>query len=498
MLPFRNTKIVTTSLKPNADKLGRRVVTGAFWTFGAMIIRVVLTIFSTAVLARLLTPEDFGLIAMSSLITELAALLGNIGVNYVIIQKAHLKRSDLDTSFWITLILDGGLCMLVIALSFFADDFFHSPRIREILWGSSFLFILGGLSSIHTSLLNRQLMFREDAFIQLNMLMGRIAVSIGLAQLGWGVWSLVIGSIAGQTLATLWAWHIVPFIPRFRFERGFFSQHWRSGGSILGSGILTYLMSNIDYWVIARRFGATELGYYQIAFSLPEELRNRLSGPIVRLLFPAYSRIQDNNHAFQQGVFRSLRVLSTIAMPIGFGMAIVADDLIRVLYGEQWKAVIPLLQILAIGGLIRALTTLLGPIFSAKGRPDLAFKIQMLTTPYMLGAIILGSEWGIVGVAWAMLAALIPNSMITVHFASSLIGRKSGSLYRQIVDPFASSLIMCSVLESSHIALTLTQFPPLLRLFFLAALGFTVYMTSMILISKQWMLEVLSLFFKRH
>jgi PST family polysaccharide transporter len=326
-------------------------------------------------------------------------------------------------------------------------------------------------------------MFREDMFIQIGMLVVRIGVSIGLARLGWGVWSLVVGALAGRAIATLLAWYIVPFVPKLRFDRRFFAQHWRSGGSILGSGILNYLMSNLDYWVIGRRFGATELGYYQVAFSLPEELRNRLSGPLQRILFPAYSRLQNNDEAFRKGVFKSVRVLSTVVVPMGIGMAAVAPDLVRVLYGEQWIAAIPLLQILAVGGVMRALFSLVASIYYAKGRPDLAFKISLYSLPYVALVIVIGSEWGVIGVAWAMVVVQIP-SFFAINIAMRLIHASSMSFYRQIIPPVLAGLTMVWLINIVGFNPYIQQLLPIYKLGCLVVSGAVGYGLCIIAISK--------------
>lgn len=455
-------------------------------------LRILLTSFSTAVLARLLMPEDFGLIAMSSLVTELTNLLGNIGISFVLIQKSRLRRIDLDTAFWIELAMGMGLCLLTVAASFLVDNFFKEPLIRQILWGSSVLFVISGLASIHTTLLRRQLMFKEEVLIQISILVARIGASIVLAGLGWGVWSLVLGSITGQVFGTLTAWYIVPFVPRLRFDRSFLAQYWRSGGSILGSGILNYLMANLDYWVVGRRFGATELGYYQVAFSLPEELRNRLSAPLQRILFPAYSRLQDNNAAFCKGVLKSLRVLSTAVMPIAVGMTALAPDLVYVLYGEKWASVVPLLEILALGGIGRVLLGLINSMFYSRGRPDYVFKIGLFTMPLTAAIIFVGSEWGVRGVAWAMLIVQLPY-FLAVRLAMRLNNMPTHLFFRQLMPAAVASAIMYGVLHVATFIPFLALLHPAIRLILLSVMGAIIYFVIIYLIACHIYREILDI-----
>ncbi len=420
MIRLADKRILLECLRPDMAGLGKKVAVGAAWTFTNVGLRLVLTIASTAILARLLTPEDFGLIAMSALVTEFAALLGNIGIGGILIQRKALRRLDMDTAFWITMAIDTALCLVVFAASFIAGAVFQTPQVQAIIAVSSISFIIAGSSTVHMALLSRTLRFREDFVIQAASLFCRIVSSILLAMAGFGVWSLVLASLIGQLATMLLAYLIVPYFPRLRFNRLRLSEYARTSGSYLGGGIVNYLMSNLDYMIVGRRFGLNP-GYYQTAFSLPEELRNRLSAPLQRVLFPAYSRLQDDLAAMQYGVLKSLRLLAAITIPLGVGLAAVADPLVRVLYGEQWLPVIPLLKILAIGGTIRSIFSLTANIYYATNNPHLAFKISLAILPVAVTFLVLGSRYGLVGVAWAMLLLQLA-SIVSAHVALRLIG----------------------------------------------------------------------------
>lgn len=415
---IRDRTILLDCLRPSTKNIGPRVIRGATWTFGRVGVSVILTIASTAILARLLTPQDFGLIAMASLVTELAALFGNIGIAAILIQKPRLRRLDLDSAFWASIGVSIGLMLLVAVVSSLAGDFLQAPLVTPILWTMSSMFILEGLAIVQIALLSRLLRFREDFLTQCVVQLVRIGFTISFACFGWGVWSLVFGSIIGRLSGTALVWYIVPYIPRLHFDPKFFRNHVKYGGSVLGSGMLNYLFSNIDYWVVGQRFGTQELGYYQTAFSLPEEIRNRLSAPLQRVLFPAYALLQSDLVAFQKNVLRSLGLLCAVVMPLGIGLVIVADPLIRVLYGEKWLPVIPLLQVLSVGGSIRAIFSLTASIFYATNNAHIALRISMFSLPFVVGGVLTGSLWGSIGVAWAMLLlsfTSIFSSIIAFH-----------------------------------------------------------------------------------
>uniref|UniRef100_UPI0028C4C049 lipopolysaccharide biosynthesis protein n=1 Tax=Accumulibacter sp. TaxID=2053492 RepID=UPI0028C4C049 len=417
---LRTRTLVQRALYPDRSNLTARVISGVAWQFGLSAFRVALTVASTAILARLLTPTDYGLVAMTTLVVEVGALLANLGFGAILVQKQRLNRLDLDTAFWVSLGIGVVLVLFVGLASYPAAMVFDQPTIVGMLWVSALAFIFQGILVVPTAVLHRLLLFRTEVLLSVGQLVARAAAAILLAWLGAGYWSLVIAPLIAAALGSLVLLVLVGYRPRLRFNRRFLETHWKTSGSYLGSGVLHYLLANFDYFVVGRRFGPEQLGFYQIAYSLPDELRNRVSGPLQRVLFPAYSLLQNDLPAFRRAVARSQKLLSAVVLPAGAGLALVAKDLVPVLYGESWLAVIPLLQILACGGALRALFSLVASIYYAVGRPDLAFKISLISAPFVVVAILLGSVWGVLGVAWAMIVVMVP-SFFAAHFAMRLI-----------------------------------------------------------------------------
>jgi PST family polysaccharide transporter len=402
-MPGRDPRHVRACFRPTADDLEGRVARGAAWMSMLVIARALLTLGSTAVLARLLTPAEYGYAAMAAVVTELAATLCVFGVPAIIIQTPRLRRRDLDSVFWFSAILGVGIVALLIAFSRPIADLFLEPRLAPILCVASSLILFEELSAVHQSIVYRLLLFKYEFACQLAALIVGIATSISLAVAGQGVWSLVWGSVSGRAAHFLLLWYLIPYVPRLRFNVEFIRRNVPAGGSYFGLAALNIVTSRMDTTVVGRALGATELGYYQTAFALPEELRSRISLALQRVFFPAYARLQSDHRAFQEGVLQSLRVLATITMPMGMGLAVLADLIVRTLYGEQWLPVVPLLQVIAIIGITRSLYSLLANIYKAKARPDLDLKIGLGLVPLLFLAIVFGSQWGTLGVAAGVL-----------------------------------------------------------------------------------------------
>ena len=241
--------------------LGRRVVRGTGYQFLGMVLRTVITLVSTAVLARLLKPADFGYVAMAAVVTELAALFRSFGLTNILIQRRRITRLQVDTVFWSTLALGGILAIAVNVMSLFAGALFDEPLVTKLLPLMSLSFVLGALPSVGDVVLARLLRFQTDFWIQIGAAIVRTGTAIAFAVAGFGVWSLVVGALAGVTVQAVLAFVLVPYRPRWRFDLSFLKGTWRTSSSYLGGGILFYVNMNMDLFMIGRWLGATPLGF---------------------------------------------------------------------------------------------------------------------------------------------------------------------------------------------------------------------------------------------
>lgn len=429
------------SFHPGSLDLKRRVVRGAGFTFLGVALRVLLTMASTAVLARMLTPEDYGLVGLASIVTEFTAAITNLGLSAILIQRARLNRIQCDTVFWFSVGLGVLILLVIVLLAPLFASLLGDARITPLLRALSVMFLLENIKVIQHVAMMRLMMFDLDLKVQTASLVFRIAVSILGAALGWGAWSLVAGSLAGKLFDIAYMWLAIPYLPRARFHSRFMRENLRASASILSLAGVRYLMSNVDFMIVGRFFGATQLGYYQAAYTLSAELRNRLTGPLQKVLFPAYSRVRDEPERFRRGVSTSLKLLTVVVVPIGFGMAATADELVRILYGSQWLAAIPMLQALGFAGALVAIFSLTASVMSALRQWDVMLKITLYSAPARVALIAAGSFWGPVGVAWAFTLAQLGG------FVGGVIAtRACGMTVRQyaatLLPAFAAGTVM--------------------------------------------------------
>lgn len=491
-MPGRDPGIMRACFHPTAEDLSGRVVRGAAWMGTLAVTRALLTLGATAILARLLTPGDYGYVAMAAVVTEIAAMLCVSGWPAIIVQMARLRRIDLDSGFWFSAGLGVAIVSLLVAGSRSIAELFGEPQLTPILWVMSSLILFEEISTIHQSIVYRLLLFKYEFMCQIAALVVGTATSIALAFGGYGVWSLAYGTVAGRGAHFVMLWYLVPYVPRFRFTKEFIRRNWRAGGSYLGSAALNVVSSRMDTATIGRVFGAAQLAYYQTGFALPEELRSRVSLALQRVLFPAYAMLQSDHRAFQYGVLKSLRLLAAISMPMGVGMAVLADPIVRTLYGEQWLPVVPFLQILAFAGIMRALQALLSNIYKAKGRPDLDFKIGLGLTPIMVLAVLAGCRWGTLGVAVGVLLFNVAL-LVSTYRALQLIDLDPVKALAAVVPATCAAAFMGLTILGLDALRIVPHSTVLLELIEHVALGALLFFIALSVISRRTIVELWSI-----
>lgn len=437
---------VQKAFQSNSDDLGRSVVNGAAFTFVGIAFRTAITVGSMAILARLLTPTDFGHIAMATVVTELAAVFANFGFGSILIQRLRISRIQMDTMHWSAVGLGAILTALVFGLSFIVDQLFQDDMVGPLLRVMCVSFLLEELTMVPRSLMARRMKFNLDFYVQSSMLLARAGTAVVMALNGMGVWSLAGGALAGSTVQVCAYQVMSGYWPRARFSTVFLRSTWRTNGGYFGNGILFYVNANLEFLLVGRTLGATLLGQYQNARSLTDEIRVRMVQPLQRVLFPAFSAIQNDPERFRDGILRSGRLLALAFIPMGFGVAAVAPELVSVLYGQQWLPMIPILQVLSIGAGLGAPGTIGSPIFNATNRIGLSFQLFFISTLLTVAFIMFGSQWGLMGVAWSRLA-LAAVGLVFFRISLGLVNLQNRHIWQIMGAPCIASGVMWGLIN---------------------------------------------------
>jgi len=381
-----------------ADLKGRSIRGGAV-TVAAQVARFVLQMGSTAILARLLMPADFGIVAMVSAITGLLGSLGELGLSSATVQRAEVTHEQVSTLFWInfafSLLISGVVAALAPAIAWF----YHEPRLTAITLVSAISFIFGGLTIQHYALLTRQMRFGAMALVQTLPLIVGIAVGIGLATAGWRYWALVTMSIVQSAGVALTSWIAAGWVPGLPSRNSGIRSMLAFGGNLTGFNLLNYLTRNGDNVLIGRFLGPGPLGIYAKAYGLLMLPVQQINAPVNGVVLPALSRLQNQPDLYRRYYLRAVECLAFIGMPMIVFAFTDAQPLVLIALGPRWMGAVEIFRLLAPAALVGTINSAPGWIFTSLGRTDRQLFWGAVSSPIILIGFIIGLHWGAAGVA---------------------------------------------------------------------------------------------------
>jgi O-antigen/teichoic acid export membrane protein len=404
---------------PLIQDLAGRSARGGVITASAQAVKFVLQTASTMVLARLLTPADFGLVAMVVVFTSLIGLFRDLGLSMATVQRAEITHRQVSTLFWINVVASLVLTAICIGLAPFVARFYGQPELVWIMVAIAGTYVFGGLSAQHTALLRRQMRFRALAAIDVGAMAVGIALSILVAWFGGGYWALV-AMIAGQAIATT----VLCFICSgwrpgwWHFDAAVVEMLW-FGANLTGSSLVHFFSRNTDNLLIGRFWGAIELGIYSRAYALLLLPLQQINRPLAAVVIPVLSRLQGHPEQFRRYYLRVVQIIAYVSMPLVVLLAVLAEEVVAVVLGDQWLDAAVLFQIFAALVFIQNVAATTGWLLASLGRGGRLFRWGMFDATVLISAFIIGLPWGAVGVAAAgTIAALVttvPSMLVAYH-----------------------------------------------------------------------------------
>ena len=478
----------------NDISLARSTGRGALWQiFGGgwqTFIRFSARIF----LARALKPTDFGLFGMAILFNELLKQLGNVNMGTGIIAKKETSDDDLYTCFWSIALMR--ILMFVIAFSSapLVANFFNDPRVTLIVKVISFTFIISIFSAVSQTILIKELHFRSLNIIKgsASLLESFLAVILALFT-NIGYWALVIAMMSNQIVLHIAIFVAAKWKPRFRFNKESFRFLFRYGINTLGFSISNFSKENLDYLLVGKILGTQALGFYEFAYRIPHLLTSRIIAPVNAVAFPSFSKIQEDNERLGQGYIKIVKQMSLIAFPLLMGLAAVADTAVLTLWGKKWISIVEPLRILCFAAILQSIVRTIVPVFNAKHRPDLNFKIALGGFVWT-GVIvyILGMLYGITGVATGVLLSLIAN-YIGLFIAFKLIKTKVRNLIKELTPILISAFICASFAYFTDYILKQTEMPHPVILLISVLIGAIVYFINIVFLFPHLAAETIAI-----
>jgi PST family polysaccharide transporter len=430
---------------------------------------------TTLILARILSPNEFGVIGIANIFILFANTINQLGISSAIIQRKDIDEGHLSSAFWANVVTGVTLCLLMMSLSWPAARFFRNDDVQPVLFVLSFNFILAALRIVQNAQFSRNLQFGKLASLAVWEMLSNSLLTIALAVKGLGVWSLVWGRLFGIGMGTLLAWASSSWRPKcvFQFEK--FRQLFKFGIHAMSVNILTYLGQNIDYVIVGRFLGTAPLGFYTMAYNLVTLPQRKISSILTSVAFPTFSKIQDDNARVAKNYLKILSYISFITFPLLLGFMMVCPYFVKTVLSEKWAQAIRPMQIMCVLGMLSSISMTMGSIFYAKGRPDIEFKTDFLNLAALAAALSIGVKYGIIGVAVAVTVVAMIGTPLVFLVITRLIKTTMKDVYRSLHPALISSLSMAAVIFTCDQFLIMGNVPEAVRLVVLIGVGAVSY-----------------------
>lgn len=434
------------------SNLAARSVRGGAVTLGAQVFRFVISVGSTAVLARLLVPKDFGLIGMAAAVTGFISMFRDLGLSQATIQREEVTHADVNALFWLNLAVSTGLTLLTILLAPLLAWFYGEPRVLGITIALGSGFFLGGIAVQHQALLDRQMRFTVRSLIDVGSLTAGAIAAIVAAMLGAGYWALVVQALVTAMVSALGLWMFSPWRP----GRPGWSPAARSmvgfGGHLTGFQVLNYVSRNIDNLLIGRVWGAATLGLYTRAYTLLMLPIRQVNAPLASVAQPALGRLRKEPEKYRTIYLRVLEKVALVTMPGVAYLIATSDWIIRLVLGAGWEGAAPIFTWLGIAALVQPVANTTGWLFVSQERGRDMFRWGVIGSAITVAAILAGLPWGALGVAAAY---AVTDLLLKTPLLFWYVGRsgpiRGVDFYRAMAVPsLAAGVTLGSILLLRH------------------------------------------------
>lgn len=407
---------------------------------GGLLVTQPVRLLVTAVLARLLTPEDFGIVAMAAVVVGLLASANDLGFSVALIQRKTLTKAETDAVFWLNLAVGVTLTTASWLWAPAAATLYGEPAVTQVFRGLSLAFLVTSLHLIQGALVRREMDFRTPALASV-WSMGAVAVvSIGLAAAGYGAMSIVVGNVAGLVANAVYLQAVTRYVPRhgpsWRLSRGFLSF----GATLTVSELASYGAGNVDNLVVGRALGSGPIGQYSVAYNLVTYPVRRVAKMAAEVTLPAFSAIGGDDERFRRAYLRALSLAAVVVWPSVGCAAALGPDVVLGVYGRQWGAAVIPFQVLCVAAMALACAVLGEMALKALGKASvLAWWSTATFVVLTLGVLAVVSH-GIVAVSAVVSAATVVSAVVVQGAAARSLGMRGRSVAAALAFPAAMTL----------------------------------------------------------
>lgn len=462
---------------------------GFLWKLASQIVDQGSRTVMAVILARILTPREYGVAGMAFVFANIALIFTDLSLGSALIQRPKITDRDRSTVFWTT--VAGGVA--VAGASFAAAPaiakFFSEPQVTPLFRVLALTFVLTALSATQVALMTRDLEFRGLELREMGGGLARAVTAITMAVAGFGVWSIVGGSVAAASVSLVVLWTASSWRPAFVYSLSSLRDLGSYGIKAFASRIFFFVTENADNLLVGRYLGSAALGVYALAYNAMLSPLSRIVQPIGQVMFPALSRIQTETDRLVSTWLGTTQATAAIMLPTFTGIIIVGPTLVHVVFGARWGAAVPVLRLLCIGGLAASLASLNLNILQSQNRPGTALRFNIFYSGASIVGFAVGLHWGVVGVAASVAivrTALLP---LNVLLSCRVVGVSIARYYRTFRGVTEATLAMGAAVVALGAALP-SNFSPPVSLVIQMATGVTIYFAMLALREPALVAEV--------
>lgn len=427
------------------NELKKKAVSSLLWRFLERCGAQGVTFLVSIVLARLLAPEIYGLIALVTVFTTILQVFVDSGMGNALIQKKDADDLDFSSVFFFNLVMCIALYLLLFFCAPLIATFYHNPELTLVIRVLGITLLIAGVKNVQQAYVSRTLQFKKFFFATLGGTIGAAVIGIAMAYMGFGVWALVAQSLFNAATDTVILWFTVRWRPRLQFSFARLKELLRYGWKLLVSALLHTFYTNLRTLIIGKLYTTADLAYYEKGQSFPTLIVSNINSSIDSVLLPTMSGVQDNRETVKAITRRSIVTSSFLMWPMMIGLAVVAKPLVLLILTEKWLMAVPYLQITCFALGLEPLQTANLNAIKALGRSDIFLKLEIVKKTISIGILLLSMRFGVVAIAVSSLAYSVIATMFNAAPNRKLLGYSYFEQVKDILPYFSLALLMGAV-----------------------------------------------------
>lgn len=422
-----------------------KIVSGMVWSSIQLIISRLFSFVIKLVLAKLLFPEQFGLVGMAAVFTSFVQVFNDLGIGAALVQRKKEKLSEVHyhTAFWSSVIWALGIYLLIVfAVAPLAAIFYEEPLLEAIIPVLSIGVLCSPVNLVHKAILTRKMSFKKLAFIDNASSIVAGLMAVGLAFAGAGVWALVFNTVATLLIAMPLYFHATGWLPKLQWGRQAFKDVFGFGVYTTGTQFFNVLMLNMDYLLIGKLLSASALGVYTLAFVLTDTFRSQLTTMMNKVMYPVYGQKQDQHSVLRHFYYKIVKYNSICIYPVMVFLIVLGEPFVVEFFGTKWVEAILPLKILAFSVMIHLLVNSHATLIRGLGKAKVEMRMQLMKSVFYVPTIVLGIYWyGIVGAAWAYVINKVLEVVIAQYFLRKFLNVTMADLVTAVSPPLVASVV---------------------------------------------------------